>query len=62
MNILPELKSRFRTALTGLIDSPDDYLDQIRPSQDAKFGDYQANMAMQLGKKLRRPPRAVAEE
>jgi len=34
----------------------------VRPSQDAKFGDYQANFAMPLGKRLARPPRDVAEE
>ncbi len=32
----------------------------IRPSQDPKFGDYQANFAMPLGKQLGRPPREVA--
>jgi arginyl-tRNA synthetase len=62
MTILSELKSRFRAALSGLIDSPDEYLDQIRPSQDPKFGDYQANLAMPLGKRLKRQPRAVAED
>jgi arginyl-tRNA synthetase len=62
MTILTELKSRFRAALTGLVDSPDQYLDQIRPSQDPKFGDYQANLAMPLGKQLKRQPRAIAAE
>ena len=62
MTILTELKKRFRMALVGLVDSPDEYLDQIRPSQDPKFGDYQANLAMPLGKQLKRPPRIVAEE
>jgi arginyl-tRNA synthetase len=62
MNILTELKSRFRAALTGLIDSPDELLDQVRPSQDPKFGDYQANLAMPLGKQLKRQPRNVAAD
>jgi arginyl-tRNA synthetase len=62
MNIISELKSRFRAALTGLADSPDEYLDQVRPSQDPKFGDYQANLAMPLGKRLKRPPRNVAAD
>jgi arginyl-tRNA synthetase len=62
MNILSELKSRFRAALTGLIDSPDELLDQVRPSQDPKFGDYQANLAMPLGKQLKRQPRSVAAD
>ena len=62
MLLLPELKSRFRAALAGLADRPDEYLDQIRRSQDPKFGDYQANMAMPLAKRLRRKPREVAAE
>ena len=65
MNILPALKSRFRSALAGLLDDPAEIeksLDLIRRSQDPKFGDYQANMAMPLGKKLGRPPRDIAAE
>ena len=34
----------------------------VRRSQDPKFGDYQANFAMPLGKQLGRPPREVAAE
>lgn len=34
----------------------------VRRSQDPKFGDYQANCAMPLGKQLSRPPREVAAE
>jgi arginyl-tRNA synthetase len=60
--LLPELKQRFRTALTGLVEHPDDYLDQIRRSQDPKFGDYQANLAMPLAKLLGRKPREIAAE
>ena len=65
MNILPALKSRFRLALAGFLDDTAEIekgLDLIRRSQDPKFGDYQANMAMPLGKKLGRPPREVAAE
>jgi arginyl-tRNA synthetase len=62
MSILPELKDRFRRALVGLTDAPEEYLNLIRQSGDAKFGDYQANFAMPLGKKLGRPPRDVAAE
>ncbi|MDY0168737.1 MAG: arginine--tRNA ligase [Thermoguttaceae bacterium] len=62
MSILPTLKDRFRPVLADLV-GPDDAekaLDLIRPAQDARFGDYQANMAMPLGKQLKRPPREVA--
>jgi len=62
MSILPELKERFRGALAHLVDHADDLLDLIRRSQDPKFGDYQANLAMPLGKRLGRPPREVAAE
>ncbi len=62
MTILATLKSRFRTALAGLTDEVDTCLDLIRASGDPKFGDYQANFCMPLGKKLGRPPREVAEE
>ncbi|MDR2117182.1 MAG: arginine--tRNA ligase [Planctomycetaceae bacterium] len=60
--ILNILKDRFRLALAGLIDDPELYLDLIRPSQDAKFGDFQANFAMPLAKKLSKSPRDVAKE
>ena len=51
MSILCELKNRFRGALNGLTDDPAESLDLVRRSQDPKFGDYQANMAMPLGKR-----------
>ncbi len=60
MNILSELKSRFRSALAEFVADPAELLAMIRPSQDAKFGDYQANCAMPLGKQLGKPPREVA--
>jgi arginyl-tRNA synthetase len=33
----------------------------VRPSQDAKFGDYQANCAMPLAKRLGRPSREIGQ-
>ncbi|MCL2306380.1 MAG: arginine--tRNA ligase [Planctomycetaceae bacterium] len=60
--ILHLLKHRFRETLGQFVDDPIPYLEMIRPSQDPKFGDYQANMAMSLGKKLGKPPREVAAE
>ncbi len=62
MNILTELRSRFHLALDGIVDDPTDLLDMVRPAQDARFGDYQANCAMPLGKRLGKPPRDVAAE
>jgi arginyl-tRNA synthetase len=62
MSILVELRKRFRQALAPLVEQPEPLLDLLRRSQDARFGDYQANVAMPLGKELGRPPREVAEE
>ena len=61
MNVLAELKSRFAKPLTRYQEDPASLLDMIRPS-DGKFGDYQANCAMPLGKKAGRPTRDVASE
>ncbi|HLA86350.1 MAG TPA: arginine--tRNA ligase [Thermoguttaceae bacterium] len=61
MSILAELKKRFAVPLAGLTDATDECLELIRQSQDPKFGDYQANFAMPLGKRLGRSPRDVAE-
>jgi len=61
MNILSTLRERFRPALLALVDSADDLLDLIRPAQDPQFGDYQANVAMPLGTRLKMPPRDVAQ-
>ncbi len=33
----------------------------VRPTQDPKFGDFQLNGAMPLGKELKKPPREIAE-
>lgn len=62
VNILQEIKRRFSAALAGLADNPAELLAQVRASQDPKFGDYQANCAMPLGKKLGKPPREIAAE
>lgn len=69
MNLLAELRSRFTSALTPLAQQAglseaeiSELAAMVRPSQDPKFGDYQANFAMPLGKRLGRPPRDVAAE
>jgi arginyl-tRNA synthetase len=62
MSILPDLKRRFRDALAGMTDDPTELVELVRRSQDPKFGDYQANMAMPLAKRLDRPPREIAAE
>jgi len=62
MSLLTDLKDRFGRTLADLPDDADALLELVRPSGDPKFGDYQANFAMPLGKRLGRPPRDVAAE
>jgi arginyl-tRNA synthetase len=62
MSILTEIQKRFRVALSSLVADPEPLLDMVRASQEPKFGDYQANFAMSLGKQLRRPPREIAAQ
>ncbi len=62
MSILVELQSRFRAALAGLVDDPSEFLKLVQPAADAQFGDYQANLAMPLGKRLGKPPREMAQQ
>lgn len=63
MNVQAELRQRFSGPLASLVNDEAirrELLEMIRPAQDAKFGDYQANFAMPLGKQLGKPPREVA--
>ena len=65
MNLLALLRDRFAAALRAMeVDAADvpGLAEMVLPSQDAKFGDYQANLAMPLGKRLGKPPREVAKE
>jgi len=65
MNTLALIRQRFADGLAKLGVSPADVpplVDMVLPSQDAKFGDYQANCAMPLGKKLGKSPREVAAQ
>ncbi|HEX5442304.1 MAG TPA: arginine--tRNA ligase [Pirellulales bacterium] len=69
MNLLSAIRVRFQSALEPLAEQVGltegelaELVDMVRPSQDAKFGDYQANCAMPLGKRLGKPPREVAQE
>ena len=65
MNVLALLRDRFAAALTRLgIETTElpALIALVLPSQDAKFGDYQANCAMPLGKRLGRPPRDIAAQ
>jgi arginyl-tRNA synthetase len=65
MNVLALLRDRFAAALAAIgVDAAEipSLVGLVLPSQDAKFGDYQANVAMPLGKKLGKPPRDIAQQ
>ena len=62
MSILETLKSRFEVALAPMADDIQPLLAMIRPSQDPKFGDFQANCAMPMARKAGKAPRDVAAE
>jgi arginyl-tRNA synthetase len=65
MNILALLQARFSTALESLVPDADkraELVEMVRPSQDAKFGDYQANCAMPMKNLLGQPPREIAQQ
>lgn len=61
MNLLTLVRSRFVAPLSALVSDVAPLLDMIRPAQDSKFGDFQANFAMSLSKQLGKPPREIAE-
>lgn len=57
-----QLKQALSLALAGALG--DDFADAdplLNPANNPKFGDYQANLAMPLGKRLNKPPREVAQ-
>jgi arginyl-tRNA synthetase len=62
MNLLKHLQARLRQALEGLSPQPDAHAALLKPAQDPRHGDYQANCAMPLGKMLGKPPREVAQQ
>jgi arginyl-tRNA synthetase len=62
MNLLQTLKDAFAKALADLTPDAASCAELVKPAQDLKFGDYQANCAMPLGKRTRRNPREVAGE
>ena len=61
-SILGELRARFNAALGGLVDSTAEYLTLIHRSQNERFGDYQADLAMPLAKRLGLKPRDLAAQ
>ena len=63
MDLARQIGDRFRDALAAAFGEAYRDADPIlRPAQDPKFGDYQANLAMSLGKTLGLKPRDVAQK
>src|ERR1700730_12386139 len=62
MNLLALIQQKIRYAIKELMDNPDPYAAMVKPTQDPKHGDYQANCAMSLAKVLGKKPRDLAQE
>ncbi|GAB5402039.1 MAG: arginine--tRNA ligase [Aureliella sp.] len=62
MQIFSQLRSRFLEALSGWVDSPEQFAGHVALARDPQHGDYQANIAMPLAKVLGKPPREIAAE
>ncbi len=62
MNVLAQLQGLFSQALKGLVADVVPFASQVKPAQDDRFGDYQANCAMALAKQLGQKPRDIAQK
>ncbi len=62
MNLRKRLAAAIRPVLARYGEEAVGYADLVRPAQQPRFGDYQINCAMAVGKLIGRPPREVAEE
>lgn len=62
MNTIDLVRQAFLAPLGPLVEQPAEFVSLVRATQDAKFGDYQANFAMPLAKKLKLKPRDVADQ
>lgn len=61
-SLLELLKSRFSTAIGDILNQPAERVDPVvRPSAEARFGDYQCNAAMSLARAAGCKPRELAE-
>jgi arginyl-tRNA synthetase len=62
MNLLHLVQDAIRQALTGYAANVERGVHMVKPTQDPKHGDYQANCAMSLAKEQGKKPRDVAQE
>ncbi|MFL5241854.1 MAG: arginine--tRNA ligase [Gemmataceae bacterium] len=61
MNLQKHLQELFRPVLAGLGVDPSSYVSMIKPVQDPRYGDYQANFAMPLAKEIKKNPTVIAQ-
>jgi arginyl-tRNA synthetase len=59
--IIEQIADLIRDAIARAVSEAADADPLVRAAQDEKFGDYQANAAMGLGKRLKKQPRQVAQ-
>ncbi|MEM9703411.1 MAG: arginine--tRNA ligase, partial [Planctomycetota bacterium] len=65
MDFLDAARTRFAPALAQHLpdgEPVEPLLDLIRPAKDPQFGDFQANFAMPLAKRAKKPPRDLAAQ
>jgi arginyl-tRNA synthetase len=62
MNLQHLIQDKLRAALTGMVADVEPYVAMVKPTQDAKHGDYQANCAMSLAKAVGKKPRDCAQQ
>ena len=60
MNVIQQLQSRFAHVLSDFTDDPQPFAEMVKPAQDNRFGDFQANCAMPLAKRNGVNPRELA--
>lgn len=59
-DIKERVETWLREAAVAALGEPGRVDPLVRPAKDERFGDYQANLAMSLGKSLGRPPRELS--
>ena len=62
MKLIETIRARFAQALTDWVDDPETVAGRVAVARDPRFGDYQANIAMPLEKKLGMKPMAIAQQ
>src|SRR5687767_5990048 len=61
MKLTEIIQEKVRTALASMVAEPEKYA-TVKPTRDAKHGDYQVDCAMALAKVLGKNPRDIAQE